>query len=42
MEIAFTIPTWVLWLVGIPVGIIIVALAVIGLMFIWAFRGGYR
>ena len=40
MTIAFTIPTWLLWLIGIPIGIAVIGLAVIGASFMWSFRDG--
>lgn len=36
----FTIPIWLLWVVGIPLVLVIVFLAVIGIMFLWAFKDG--
>ena len=32
MEVTFTIPTWLLWVIGIPFGIIILFVFVIGLV----------
>ena len=40
MSIAFTIPVWLMWLIGIPAGIVTIGLVVIGFMFIWAFKDG--
>lgn len=33
------IPIWVLWVLGIPAGLVILFLAYIGAMFLWSFRG---
>ena len=38
MDIAFTIPVWILWLLGVPLGIAILFLAVIGLIMLISFR----
>jgi len=41
MSVAFTIPTWLLWTLGIIGGIIVVGLAILGVLFIiflWNFR----
>lgn len=40
MSIAFEIPVWLLWVIGIPAALIVICLAVIGGMFLWGFRGG--
>lgn len=40
MEIAFTIPAWLLWILGIIIGIIVLASAIIGIAFLWSFRNG--
>lgn len=34
MEIAFTIPSWVLWTVGIVGGVVILFLAALGVVFV--------
>ena len=40
MDIAIHIPKWILWTIGVPVGIGILFFAVIGAWMIWAFRDG--
>ncbi|WP_265324640.1 hypothetical protein [Bacillus mycoides] len=42
MHIDFTIPEWLIWAVGIPCGLILGLLAVMGFMFMWSFRNGFR
>jgi hypothetical protein len=42
MDIAFHIPTWVFWVVGIPSGLIVLALAALGIAFMRCFGDGYR
>jgi len=32
MEVTITIPTWLLWVIGIPLGIIILFVFIIGLV----------
>jgi hypothetical protein len=34
------IPTWVLWIVGIPLAVVIIFFAVIGFMFWWSIKDG--
>lgn len=36
----FTIPVWVFWVVGIPIGVVVVGLAILGLTFISVFGKG--
>ncbi|WP_268957582.1 hypothetical protein [Paenibacillus albiflavus] len=36
----FTIPILLMWVIGIPLGLVIIFLAVIGIMFISAFKDG--
>jgi hypothetical protein len=38
MSVAFTIPTWLLWTLGIIGGVIVVWLAIIGVLFIIVMR----
>jgi len=40
MTINFSIPEWVLWVVGVPTGIALVGLSIIGALFLWEFRKG--
>lgn len=42
MDIAFHIPTWLFWVVGIPTGILVIALAVLGAAFMRCFSDGIR
>ncbi len=35
-----TIPDWLIWLLGIAGGLIVLGLAFLGVMFIWAFKDG--
>lgn len=35
-----TIPAWLLWVVGVPLGVVIILLAVVGVWAVWAFRHG--
>ena len=39
MNIAFTIPVWLIWVLGVIGGIIVIALAVVGFIFIKAWSG---
>jgi hypothetical protein len=41
MNVAFTIPIWLLWCIGIPLGISIIGLAILGIIFIWFFRSWF-
>jgi hypothetical protein len=34
MNIAFTIPKWLLWVIGLPVGLVLLFLAAMGVLFI--------
>lgn len=38
MEIAFTIPAWLLWAAGIVAGLTVLVLAVMGGLFVWVMR----
>jgi uncharacterized integral membrane protein len=38
MSFSFTIPMWLFWAIGIPLGLIILFCAWIGIMFLWAFK----
>lgn len=40
IDVAFHIPEWVLWLIGIPVGLVVGFLALVGWQFIDAFKDG--
>jgi len=35
-----TIPTWVLWALGVPCGIAVLVFAAIGVYMVWAFKDG--
>jgi hypothetical protein len=37
MGFSFAIPMWVFWIIGIPLGLVILFCAWIGIMFLWAF-----
>ncbi len=39
MTIAFTIPTWLLWLAGVPVAVFVLLLATIGAMVVFGGSG---
>lgn len=36
---SITIPVWCLWLIGVPLGIVVLGTAIIGLCFIISFAG---
>jgi len=38
VSIAFEIPIWLLWLIGIPVGLFILLLAFVGFMALWTWK----
>ena len=40
MEVAFNIPIWLMWLIGVPCGLVVLFFAVIGAMFLWSWRNG--
>lgn len=40
MDIAFQIPEWLLWVLGIPAGLFVLFLIVMGAAFLLTFRGG--
>ncbi|WP_257209128.1 hypothetical protein [Bacillus toyonensis] len=40
MHIEFTIPEWLLWLIGVPSGIVILFFTYIGFAFFRAFKDG--
>lgn len=42
MDIAIHIPAWVLWALGIPAGALVLALAGLGIAFVWCFKDGLR
>ena len=37
-----TIPVWLLWLIGVPLGIVVVVLFIAGLFALWAMIGFAR
>jgi hypothetical protein len=39
MVVGFTIPIWLIWLMGITGGIVVIGLAVIGVMFLYIVKG---
>lgn len=36
------IPTWVLWLLAVPAAAIVVTLIILGILFIWIFKDGFK
>ena len=40
MTIHFIIPTWLLWVLGVPAGLAVLFCAVIGVIFLWIMRKG--
>lgn len=40
MTFTISIPEWVFWLVGIPIGLVVIALAVAGFVLLRAISGG--
>jgi hypothetical protein len=40
MHIAFEIPKWLLYVVGIPAGLLVLLFAVFGVIVFWAFKDG--
>lgn len=40
MLISFTIPVWLVWIVGIFAGLVVIAFAIIGMFFFWQFKDG--
>lgn len=40
MEVAFSIPVWLVWLIGSLCGLVVLFFAAIGAMFLWSWRNG--
>jgi hypothetical protein len=40
MILSIHIPIWLMWVLGIPIGIMIIVFAIIGIMFVWSFKDG--